>query len=324
MDTLLISIIVPIYKVEPYLERCILSLIKQTYTNIEIILVDDGSPDNCGKICDKYAQKDNRIITIHQPNQGVTAARYNGFQKAKGEFITFVDGDDKLPTIALETLAKAIEPDIDIIIGNSDKTRYPKSYLTIIDYRKKCINGQKIPIATWAHLYRRNLFNKEVFNLPREINKGEDMIMNIRLAFQAQHKIKIIPQIVYHYMYNPNSVMQKFQPSLDYEELFQIHVRESLPLNQLSLFMPDLIAVRLRALIQYVCSFHQSKNWENHPFYAQLIQDIRSSNFTIKDPFERNIIYMQSDRLRRIIIYLYTTRNKLNYYFNRIQQKISK
>lgn len=324
MDTFLISIIVPIYKVEPYLERCILSLIKQTYTNIEIILVDDGSPDNCGNICDKYAQKDNRIITIHQPNQGVTAARYNGFQKAKGEFITFVDGDDKLPTIALETLAKAIEPDIDIIIGNSDKTRYPKGYLTIKDYRQKCINGQKIPIATWAHLYRRNLFNKETFNLPREIKKGEDMIMNIRLAFQTAHKIKIIPQIVYQYMYNPNSVMQKFQPSLDYENSFQMYVRQSIPLNQQNLYMSDLISVRLRAMIQFICLFHQAEAWKNHPFYIQLMQDIKNFHYTINDLLEKYIIDTKSDRMRKIIIYLYTTKNKLNYYFTRIQQKISK
>ncbi|WP_308769792.1 glycosyltransferase family 2 protein [uncultured Bacteroides sp.] len=323
MNTPLISIIVPIYKVDPYLDRCILSLIKQTYTNIEIILVDDGSPDNSGKICDEYAKKDKRITVIHQQNQGVTAARYNGFQKAKGEFITFVDGDDRLPEKALETLFKETEPDIDIIIGRSDKApRYSKKYLTNINYRKQCIHGQKLPMALWGHLYRRTLFNKEIFNLPKEIKKGEDMIMNIRLAFQTQHKIKMIPQIIYHYMYNPNSVMQKFQPSLDYEDLFQRYVRKSLPLNQLNLYMPDLIIVRLRALIQYICSYPQSKNWENHPFYIQLIQDIKCSNFIIKDSFEKSIIYTKSDQLRRKIIYLYTIKNKFIYYYNRILQKI--
>ena len=90
-----ISVIVPVYKIkEQYLKECIESISKQTYSNLEIILVDDGSPDNCGEICDLYAEKDSRIMVLHQKNQGVSMARNNAIQKATGEWITFIDADD--------------------------------------------------------------------------------------------------------------------------------------------------------------------------------------------------------------------------------------
>lgn len=93
-NTPLISIIVPIYNVEDYLAQCIDSILVQSYTNFELILVDDGSPDNCGIICDEYAEKDNRIIVIHQTNGGLSDARNSGLNIAKGEYIAFVDSDD--------------------------------------------------------------------------------------------------------------------------------------------------------------------------------------------------------------------------------------
>lgn len=91
-----LSIIVPVYKVELYIHKCITSILNQTFTDFELILIDDGSPDNCGAICDNYAKQDNRIIVIHQNNQGLSAARNSGLDIAKGEYITFVDSDDSI------------------------------------------------------------------------------------------------------------------------------------------------------------------------------------------------------------------------------------
>lgn len=103
---MLISIIVPIYNVELYLEKCIESIINQTYKNLEIILVDDGSTDSCGKICDEYAKKDNRIKVIHKINGGLSDARNKGMEIAKGKYIGFVDGDDYVASDMYETLYK--------------------------------------------------------------------------------------------------------------------------------------------------------------------------------------------------------------------------
>jgi glycosyltransferase involved in cell wall biosynthesis len=104
----MISVIVPIYKVENYLPACLDSILNSTYKDIEVILVDDGSPDGCGAICDRYAEKDSRVRVIHQPNQGVSAARNAGLDAAKGEYIAFVDSDDVIHPQMMETLLKLI------------------------------------------------------------------------------------------------------------------------------------------------------------------------------------------------------------------------
>lgn len=115
----LVSVIVPVYKVEKYLHRCIDSIINQTYKNLEIILVDDGSPDNCGKICDEYAEKDNRIKVIHKSNGGLSSARNAGLDVANGDYVYFVDSDDYIDTKLVEdNLNLAIEHDADMVCFN--------------------------------------------------------------------------------------------------------------------------------------------------------------------------------------------------------------
>ena len=105
----LLSVIVPVYKVEPYLRRCIDSIRNQTYKNLQIVLVDDGSPDGCGAICDEYTKLDDRIIAVHQENEGLSGARNNGLLFAEGEYIAFVDSDDWLHPQMYEILIHLIE-----------------------------------------------------------------------------------------------------------------------------------------------------------------------------------------------------------------------
>lgn len=110
-----VSVIVPIYKVEKYLEKCILSLTNQTYQNLEIILVDDGSPDNCPLICDEYAKKDSRVKVIHKSNGGVMSAWIEGFKHSRGKFVTFLDGDDTFQENAIEVMINNMQ-DADLCI----------------------------------------------------------------------------------------------------------------------------------------------------------------------------------------------------------------
>ena len=105
----LISIIVPIYKVEPYLRRCLDSIVSQTYTNLEIILVDDGSPDDCPQICDEYAAKDIRITVIHKDNGGLSDARNAGTLIAKGNYIYYIDSDDELPPDTISVMINQLK-----------------------------------------------------------------------------------------------------------------------------------------------------------------------------------------------------------------------
>lgn len=105
----MISVIVPVYKVEKYLKRCVNSIISQTYENLEIILVDDGSPDKCGEMCDKYAQQDSRIKVIHKENGGLSDARNAGLEIYKGNYVVFVDSDDWIDSDMIETLYKVLK-----------------------------------------------------------------------------------------------------------------------------------------------------------------------------------------------------------------------
>ena len=129
MDNPLISVIVPVYNVEPYLRKCLDSIVNQTYKNLDIILVDDGSTDNSGAICDEYTQKDDRIIVIHQANAGQSAARNAALDTMRGEYVMFVDSDDWLEIEACETsLASIIDHHADIVCFGHRRC-YPSGHI---------------------------------------------------------------------------------------------------------------------------------------------------------------------------------------------------
>lgn len=132
----LISVIIPVYNVEKYLVRCVESVVNQTYKNLEIILVDDGSPDNCGQICDQLAKDECRIVVIHQKNMGLSSARNSGIKIAKGEYFTFVDSDDWILSSMVEDLYRIITESssdmaicglIKTSIGSMDDLKLPKN-----------------------------------------------------------------------------------------------------------------------------------------------------------------------------------------------------
>lgn len=167
----LISVVVPVYKVEKYLERCVESLLAQTYENIEIILVDDGSPDGCPAMCDAYAEKHGRIKVVHQENKGLSGARNTGIDHAKGEYIAFIDSDDLWSVHFLESLYRALKAhDADIsqcrweyMHGDELKEAYdPDAKCTCFTGREMLANlfiqtGAYYVVA-WNKLYKKELF----------------------------------------------------------------------------------------------------------------------------------------------------------------------
>lgn len=162
-----ISVIVPIYKTERYLQECIDSILSQTYTDFELILADDGSPDGCGAICDRATAQDKRIRVLHQENQGVTRARANGVSAAQGEFITFVDSDDTIPPQALDVLVKHANDVTDIILGNAQHLgsgSVPPGEISLTEYRQMCVVMKTVHNAPFSKLFRRSLFNDWVFD----------------------------------------------------------------------------------------------------------------------------------------------------------------
>ena len=163
-----VSVVVPIYKVERYLGNCIESLIGQTLKDIEIILVDDGSPDNCPSICDEYAAKDGRIKVIHKPNGGVSAARNDGLKAATGEYIIFCDSDDWMELDAFEVLYEAATTnDSDIAIGDV--------YMTYGDGGNKYVKFYKDGFTTLDRSYITELIKADI----AEAEKGHFRLISL-------------------------------------------------------------------------------------------------------------------------------------------------
>ena len=204
MDSVLISIIVPVYKVEPYIDRCIKSLISQTYQNIEIILVDDG--DNCGKICDKYAQTDSRIIVIHKKNGGLSSARNAGLDICRGEFIMFADSDDWVePNFCEDALHLALTKEVDCVAfgyyvyQNGKRTSPHTSKPRIVGAEEAIIHmiriGDVIRNYTWNKIYNRKLFEDIRYPIGRLY---EDQGTTYKTIIRAE-KIYVSDMILYHY-----------------------------------------------------------------------------------------------------------------------------
>jgi len=224
----LISIIIPVYKVEKYLEKCIESVLKQTYTNLQIILVDDGSPDNCGKICDEYAKKDSRIEVIHKANGGLSDARNVGISKAKGRYIGFVDSDDYIKEDMYEillNLIKKYDADVsicnlyDVIDGNEcirNKENGIREY-SRIDILKEILLDKNIQSYAWNKLYKKELFDEIKYPIGK---KYEDIGTTFYL-FEKCNKIVVTSEPEYYYLKRADSLVNNVTEStiLDYTEI---------------------------------------------------------------------------------------------------------
>ncbi len=205
----LISVIVPVYGVEDSLDACVESIVKQTYHNLEIILVDDGSPDQCPQLCDRWAIRDSRIRVIHQRNGGPSAARNAGIEASRGEYLGFVDSDDRIAEDMYETLLRNLmseRADISIIgtslVGEDGGPYVP--YATKCRFRmtsEQAFKYVNLPgyfyVAVWDKLYRRELFDDVRF--PLERRSGEDYPVTFRVIDKAETLIyDSAPKYYYH------------------------------------------------------------------------------------------------------------------------------
>lgn len=215
----LISVIIPVYGVEPYLKRCVDSVLAQTYTHMEIILVDDGSPDNCPAICDGYAAQDSRVRVIHQANAGLSGARNAGIDQAKGAFLAFVDSDDYLAPDFLETLYHAcVETGSDMSVCRWEYVKGEE----IPEHgtgETKTFTGREmqanlyIPdgayfVVAWNKLYRRELFWEIRYPLGR-IHEDEATTYRI---YDEVKQAAYVDRSLYGYFVAPSSITRGFNP----------------------------------------------------------------------------------------------------------------
>ena len=214
----LISVIIPIYNVEEYLEKCIDSIVMQTYENLEIILVNDGSPDNCSDICEKWEKKDSRVIYLQKKNGGLSSARNYGIEHCSGDYIVFVDSDDYIENNMIEELYNNLkENDSDVAIcgfynvKNEKKSavKYSKTKFVASNMEKfeNLYNEYYLPTTiAWNKIYKRHIFDK-IRYAEGKYHEDEFIIFDI-LKIADKISYNLIP--LYNYLYRTGSITKRF------------------------------------------------------------------------------------------------------------------
>ena len=254
----LVSVVVPIYNTEKYLRNCLDSIIAQTNQNLEILLVDDGSTDSSGKICDDYAsnaKKDKRIKVIHQKNTGLSSARNTGINHSSGEYLTFVDSDDYIATQMIEKMLQAInESHAEIAVCSfmetypNDKTthfnnhHYPRKLLSTKDALESMLSEKGFMVSATMKLYPRSFFKNVSFPICK---LHEDVGTTYKLILQA-NKIIFLPEEYYYYCHHHDSIVSKFD-----EHKFDLISLTDQMCDEIDQHFPDLINItkerRMRA-----------------------------------------------------------------------------
>lgn len=309
-----ISVIVPVYNAGCFLPSCIESILAQTFGNFELLLIDDGSTDASLDICTRYAKTDTRITLFHKENEGVTATRKYGVERAKGEYICFVDADDVIPENALSSLYSKCE-DADIVVGAYKEINKRTKSAHFIDTRiPSLIDGltftrlqldNKLFHAPWGKMIRKSCLGNDIFDIPRSIFRGEDFIMNVRLGLKVK-KVKIIKEIIYCYIIRETSCMLSCKPSLEYEKLFDSYLTASFCDKQLYASLESsVLHQRIEAisgLILAKCELNINDEFVQTVYQASRMKPLNVSQILIK-------LFLFQPSLYR---FLYKTAKKLN------------
>ncbi len=289
-----VTVIVPVYKAEKYLPECIESVLAQTFTDFELILVDDGSPDNSGKICDEYAARDSRIRVFHNPNGGVTSARNHGVKRSRGEWIMFVDSDDKLFSHALRELTEALGnfPDADLVEAMVSRDENPPHPTDPENQNIVCATGRDYAVGAASHkkpwspgpvakiMRKRAVISAMALDVPAWINFGEDTMMNIRLARRVREAVHV-PATIYFYRRNPEGACAAIRPTARYYANWLQELERSIP-GGLDGDWADVW--RAAARVFFIAMFLVCDDWiPNDPYMRKIVRELsrRSRAYSI-------------------------------------------
>lgn len=235
MDCPLVSVVLPIYNVERFLDRCICSVVNQTYKALEIILVDDGSPDNCPEICDEWAKRDSRIKVVHKKNAGLGYARNTGIAHATGEYICFFDSDDYIELNTVDTCVKAaILEEADIVCFGNDvlsqkgdllSVRIPKpsqstyadeeirniAMPNVLSYSAATGEDWNFSMSAWSAMYAMRVIRESGWRFVSEREIISEDIYSVLEFYQYVRKMVIVPNVLYHYIANPVSLSRIYR-----------------------------------------------------------------------------------------------------------------
>lgn len=281
----LVSIIVPVYNVSAYLRKCVESLVNQTYKRIEIILVDDGSTDNSGFLCDEWKKTDSRIVVIHKENGGLSDARNAGIDICHGDYILFVDSDDSIPVYTCELLLETKNKyDSDIVISSTfleyedgrivdeDKVYHEPVTVSGIEAIKNVFAGKGY--SAWGKLYKRKLFQEQRFPKGRI---DEDFATAYKIFFLAD-RVTYIPDNLYYYLKRSGSIMKS--PFCANKMDFIVNAEEAVEYARCMMCDSEMIeraeaflCNRIDMVIHLILFDANSENF--HKELAQLVQQLR-------------------------------------------------
>lgn len=278
----LISVIVPVYNIEDFIEKCVESIINQTYKNLEIILINDGSKDKSGQICNQLKEKYKNIKVIHKNNEGLSEARNDGIKSAKGKYISFIDGDDYIKSNMYELLYNALkENDCDIAECGFIK-KMPDSTEIIInnckenqilpgeDAMKSSINNSIFSTVAWNKLYKKSIFEEHNIFYPKS-KLHEDQFTTYKIFEKSKKSIKI-KESLYYYVQRDNSIMKTFNiKRLDGCEA----IKETMAFieNKYKYMLPEVIDIYYKILIENLQMLYENKqSIPEYKKYAKLIR----------------------------------------------------
>ena len=304
----LFSIVVPIYNVESYLKTCIDSILHQTFSDFELILVDDGSPDNCPDICDEYKKIDDRVIVIHKQNGGLVSARKAGAERTSGEYVICVDGDDWIDSNYLsrfnEILSVYNNPDV-ICCGAkwafiNRMVEYPITD-KVITYDRilieknifprliEDIQGNYFSPSLWGKAFKRELYVPQQLSIDNNVKIGEDNNCTKPILYRADTLI-LIPECLYFYRQNDESMTKEFKPILwSTPEIISKHLIASIPVEEFD-FQNQIYRLIVHYLFNVcVSQFNQEKKYFEirkdiinnikAPYYSEAISECKYKKY---------------------------------------------
>lgn len=296
----LISIIVPVYNVEPYIDRCINSLVNQDCENIEILLIDDGSPDKCPEICDNYVLKDKRIKTFHKKNGGLSDARNFGISKACGDYIIFVDSDDYIEFNACSKFSDIIKDrEVDIVVGNAKifQDNNIRNMFHNYNTKGKCVDGNEylltefktntMHMPAWLNMYNRKflLDNNLKFQIGL-LHEDEEFTPRVFLFAKRVIGTEIV---FYNYIIRDNSITTQKNKIRNAESIVKIckdleDIYDKLENDELKYFLKEhLVNI-------YFNSFHQAKLYKDNLKYLVDIDFLQRNSQSKKNRFRVKIL----------------------------------
>jgi len=328
-DNSLVSIIVPVYNSEKYLNKCIKSILIQTYKNIELILINDGSIDNSGYLCDAYTNIDHRVKVMHVENSGVSSARNKGIEAATGKFIQFVDSDDYIDQNMIQILVNEINKNVDIVIcgykrlykDNNGTIAVNNSslYNEVAITKKRFLHGIGNLFVNlyinylWNKLYVTGIIRKFDIKFDDSINWGEDLMFNLEYMDYCSN-ITIIDKHLYNYInYNDDSLTSKFNSELfNNQQAMYKAVRKFLSSNnEYSGKNKDLVETRftnaiIMCLSNLFCKGSDYKNIEINDKILEIVED---------DKVRKNLKYFAYGDIQKRFIGKMIVKKSLNFIF---------